>query len=59
LAALKFAAGLRFPTLFAIAGALFLLDVLIPDLIPFADELVLGLVTLMLASLKRRPPPKS
>jgi hypothetical protein len=32
--------------------------VLIPDLIPFADELVLGLVTLMFAALKRRPPPK-
>jgi hypothetical protein len=31
--------------------------VLIPDLIPFADEIVLGLVTLMLAGLKRRPPP--
>jgi hypothetical protein len=30
--------------------------VLIPDLIPFADELVLGLATLMLANLKRRPP---
>ena len=55
--ALQFAAGLRFPTLFAIAGALFLLDLLIPDFIPFADELLLGLVTLMLASLKRRKPP--
>ena len=41
---------MRFPTLFAIAGALFLLDLLIPDFIPFADELLLGLVTLMLAS---------
>jgi hypothetical protein len=57
--ALQFAAGLRFPTLFAIAGTLFLLDLLIPDLIPFADELLLGLVTLMLAAWKRRKPPAS
>ncbi len=56
---LRFAGGLRFPTLFAIAGALFLLDLLIPDFIPFADELLLGLVTLMLAGLKRRKPPAS
>jgi Family of unknown function (DUF6116) len=54
--ALRFAAGLRFPTLFAITGALFLLDLLIPDFIPFADELLLGLATLMLASLKRHVP---
>jgi hypothetical protein len=52
--ALRFAAGLRFPTLFAIAAALFLLDLVIPDFIPFADELLLGLVTLMLGTLKRR-----
>ena len=58
-AALQFAARLRFPTLFAITGALFLLDVLIPDFIPFADELLLGLATLMLASFKRAAPPAS
>jgi len=54
---LRFAAGLRFPTLFAVAAALFLLDLLIPDFIPFADELLLGLLTVMLASWKRRSPP--
>ena len=53
---LRFASGLRFPHLFAIAGTLFLLDLLIPDLIPFADELLLGLVTLILASIKRASP---
>ena len=53
---LRFAAGLRFPTLFAIAGGLFLLDLLIPDFIPFADEMLLGLLTLILASWKRRRP---
>jgi hypothetical protein len=50
---LRFAAGLRFPTLFTIAAALFLLDLLIPDLVPFADEILLGLVTLMLGTIKR------
>lgn len=52
---LRFASGLRFPTLFWIAAGLFLLDLLIPDMIPFADELLLGLGTLLLAGLKRRP----
>jgi hypothetical protein len=53
-ALLRFASGLRFPYLFAAMAALFLLDLLIPDLIPFADELLLGLLTLLLGSLKRR-----
>ncbi len=53
-AVLRFAAGLRFPTLFWITAGLFLLDLLIPDLVPFADELLLGLLTLLFASLKRR-----
>ena len=51
---LRFAAGLRFPVLFGITAALFVLDLLIPDLVPFAHELLLGLATLILASLKRR-----
>jgi hypothetical protein len=59
---MRFAAGLRFPKLAAITAALFLLDLIIPDLIPFADEILLGLVSLLLASLKKRSsggPPKS
>lgn len=51
---LRFAANLRFPTLFAVTAVLFLLDVLIPDFVPFADELLLGLLTLLLASTKRK-----
>lgn len=31
-----------------------MLDLLIPDAIPFADELLLGLGTLLLAGLRRR-----
>jgi hypothetical protein len=51
-----FAARLRFPTLFLITATLFVLDVLIPDFIPFADELLLGLGTLLLSSWKKRVP---
>jgi len=51
---LNFVAGLRFRTLFLLVGALFFLDVLIPDFIPFADELLLGGITLLLASLKKK-----
>ena len=50
----RFAARLRFPTLFLITASLFLLDLAIPDLIPFADELLLGLGTLLLGSLRKR-----
>jgi hypothetical protein len=51
---MRFAAGLRFPKLLAITVALFILDVIIPDMIPFADEILLGLLSLLLASLKKR-----
>ena len=50
----RFAANLRFPVLFFLTAGLFLLDLAIPDAIPFADELLLGLGTLLLASLRRR-----
>lgn len=45
---------LRFPQLFAIAATLFCLDLLIPDVIPFIDEILLGLLTLLLGSLQER-----
>lgn len=51
---LRFAAGLRFPTLFAVAAGLFLLNLVVPDPIPLVDELLLGLLTLVLASVKQR-----
>lgn len=55
---LRWAGRLRHPTLFAITAALFGLDLLVPDLIPLADELLLGLATLLLANWKdRRLPP--
>ena len=55
----RFAGELRFPQLFWLTAVLFLVDVLVPDLIPFADEILLGLATLLLGSWKKRrePPP--
>lgn len=50
----RWASGLRFPTLLAVIGSLFVLDLLIPDLIPFFDEILLGLFTVMLAMFRRK-----
>jgi len=50
---LHWARGLRFPTLFMITAGVLVVDLLLPDPIPFVDEVLLGLVTLMLASWKR------
>lgn len=44
---LRIARRLRFPQLFMLTAGLFVLDLLIPDLIPFLDEFVLGLATLL------------
>lgn len=51
---LRFSEGLRFPTLFFVTATLFVVDLMIPDMIPFVDELLLGLGTLVLGSLRRR-----
>jgi hypothetical protein len=50
---LRYLGGLRFPYLLVVTASLFFLDLLIPDVIPFADEILLGLVTLVLARLKK------
>jgi hypothetical protein len=52
----RYARGLRFPTLLAVVGTLFVIDVLVPDVIPFLDEIMLALTTLLLASLRKRKP---
>jgi hypothetical protein len=53
----RFASGLRYPTLFWIVAALFVVDFFVPDFIPFADEIMLALGTLLLGALRRRPRP--
>jgi hypothetical protein len=51
---LGYAKRLRFPRLLAATATLFVIDLVVPDIIPFADEVLLGLVTMVLASLKQR-----
>ena len=51
---LQWARRLRYPTLFKLTAGLFALTLLIPDPIPFIDELMLGLGTLLLANWKSR-----
>jgi hypothetical protein len=43
---------LRFPTLFGVTAVLFVLDLFIPDAIPFADETLLALGAALLGSWK-------
>ena len=52
-AVLAFAGRLRFPVLFLLTAGLFALDVVVPDAVPFADEILLGLATLVLARWKK------
>lgn len=52
---LAFARRLRYPTLFKVTAALFAISLLWPfDPIPFIDEILLGLGTLLLANWKDR-----
>jgi hypothetical protein len=51
---LRFAERLRFPQLFLLTAVLFIVDVLVPDVVPFADELLLGLATALLGAWRKR-----
>jgi hypothetical protein len=53
---IQYASQLRFPKLLALVGVVFILDLIFPDVIPFADEILLGLITLLLGTLKKRNP---
>jgi hypothetical protein len=59
---MRWAEKLQHPTLFRITALLFAVDLLVPDIIPFADEILLGLATMLFANWKRRhdlpPPPR-
>ena len=50
---MRYASRLRFPKLLVLAGLIFVLDLVVPDMIPFADEILLGLITMLLANLKK------
>jgi len=45
---------LRYPTLLLVTGLVFLLDLLVPDLLPLVDEVLLGLLTLLFAAIRER-----
>lgn len=49
-----FLGRLSYPRLFMLTAALFAVDLVIPDFLPFIDEILLGLGTLLLANFKRR-----
>jgi len=48
----QIAARFRYPQLFVAVLVLFLVDLVVPDFIPFADEILLGLLTVILGSLR-------
>jgi hypothetical protein len=48
----RFGRRLRFPHLLLITGLLLALDLVLPDGLPFIDEVVLALLTLLFASWK-------
>jgi hypothetical protein len=50
----RYAARLRYPRLLLLTGLLFGVDLVVPDIIPFADEILLGLLTVVLGSLRKR-----
>lgn len=50
----RVAGRLRFPTLFLLTAVLFVVNLLVPDPLPFVDEILLGLATLMLGAWKDR-----
>ena len=56
---LRWASGLRFPYLFLLTACLFVLNLFIPDVLPLADELIMGLVAMTLGSLRKKPAVKS
>lgn len=53
-----FLGRLSYPRLFLLTAGLFALDLVVPDFIPFIDELLLGLGTLLLANWKNRKQPQ-
>ena len=55
---LNWARKLKYPSLFKLVAALFVIDLFVPDLVPFIDEILLGLGTLLLANWKKRKDPE-
>jgi hypothetical protein len=45
---------LRFPYLFLVIVVVFLLDLIVPDALPFVDEILLGLIAVLLGTWRDR-----
>ena len=52
---LQWAAKRRYPTLLKIVLCCFVVDLVVPDPVPFMDEVVLGVLSIVFAQLKRSP----
>lgn len=52
---MRWVGKLSYPKLFLLTATLFVVDLFVPDMILFADEILLGLGTLLLARWKKRP----
>lgn len=50
----RYASRLRFPYLFLGTAILFMGDLIVPDLVPFADEILLGLLTALFGTWRRK-----
>ena len=50
---LKNANQLKFKNLFFLVISLFIIDLIVPDFIPFIDEIILGLLAIILANWKK------
>ena len=50
---LKNANQLKFKNLFFLVVGLFIIDLLVPDFIPFIDEIILGLLAIILGNWKK------
>jgi hypothetical protein len=48
---------LKFPQLLAITAVLLLIDVVVPDLVPFVDEILLAMLTALFALWREPVPP--
>jgi hypothetical protein len=54
----RFLSGLSFPKLFLLLSGLFLMDLAVPDMIPFLDEMVLGTLTVLFGMWRDRRAPR-
>lgn len=50
----RYGSRLRFPYLFLATAILFVGDLIFPDFVPFADEILLGLLTALFGTWRRR-----